>query len=156
MKVLFIIVLICNVARAQDPSHEDLRQTVISMQRLSKELGIQLLAAQEENKKLKVDTIAAKDEVHLVLLSNIEGLQHTNDLQLEVNEVTAWGNKKSKDAQYWHDKQKEAVKKLWWWRIWGWAAIILSFVVLAGSLLLKFTTWGAKNLGPIVAKVTAF
>lgn len=86
-----------------------------------------------------------------------EAITKADTLQGQVNTVTDDRNKQAKakdealiDRDYWHQKHSEALAKLWWWRFWGGGAIILGALLVVAGLLMRFTSWGAKNIAPIV------
>lgn len=139
-------------ASLQVISKEDLRKTIEHIQQLARAQQEELDQAKLENERIQKDLNDAK-------VAHREALTNAAVLQQEVNVVTDDRNKQAAekdkaltDRDYWKQKHSEAVKKLWWWRIWAGGAIGLSGILIILGLLGKFTTWGAKNIAPLVTK----
>lgn len=136
------VLTFATIAKAVEFTDEQLLE---QMESIVADLELDLTAAKKDSETVKTQL---QNEKKAHEQAQIEADKH----QKEVREVTAWGNEKSKLAEYWYEKERKAVKKLWWWRIWGWAAIALSAIILIGSFLLKFTVWGAQTFGPVIKK----
>ncbi len=131
---------------------EDLRKTVEHIQRLAR-------AQQEELDKANLENERIRAELGNAQVAHREALTNGEVLQQQVNVVTDDRNKQAAekdqalaDRDYWKVKHGEAVKKLWWWRIWAGGAIFVGVGLIILGLLGKFTTWGAKNIAPLVTK----
>lgn len=122
-------------------TREDLRRTVEHMQRLAREQQTLLDTARAENERVKVELASAQQ-------SHAAAQKNADTLQREVNDVTRERNKFAEDRAYWKQKHGEAVAKLWKWRIAGGLGVALTLFVLVA----RFTTWGAKTLGPLLTK----
>lgn len=140
------------VTQTQTITKEDLRKTVEHIQRLARQQQDELDKANLENERIRQELGATK-------ASHQQALTNGEVLQQQVNVVTDDRNKQAAekdqaltDRDYWKTKHGEAVKKLWWWRIWAGGAIFLSVGLIVMGLLGKFTTWGAKNIAPLVTK----
>lgn len=133
--------------------------TVIRTQQQDAELRDWIVGMQTENALNGTRATKAEESEKNVRVQLGGALHHADVLQVQVDEVTADRNKQAslKDAalvkmDYWHQKHSEAVGKLWWWRLWGGAGIVIGILLIAGGLLIRFTAWGAKTLGPYVVK----
>lgn len=146
MKFLVPLLLFVSVSCAQEISKEDIRKTVEHMQQLAKESEAKSDSLQKENDALAKELTKAATELDAAQLERA-------NKQKEVDAMTEDRNKQADLAKYWSDKQKEAVKKLWWWRIWGWSAIILGILIITGGLILKFTKWGAGVTANVASKL---
>lgn len=140
------------VTQTQTITKEDLRKTVEHIQRLARAQQDELDKANTENERIQRELNEAKT-------AHRQALTDATVLQQDVNRVTDDRNKQAAekdqaltDRDYWKNKHGEAVKKLWWWRIWAGGAIFLSVGLIVMGLLGKFTTWGAKNIAPLVTK----
>jgi septal ring factor EnvC (AmiA/AmiB activator) len=67
------------------------------------------------------------------------------DLQQKVTKL-----EDDRDAQA--KAHAECAKKLWWWRLHFWGAAIIGILLLSLGIIVRFTSWGAKTLGPILVK----
>jgi hypothetical protein len=121
-------------------TREDLRKTLEHLQTLAKDSEFRAITAEDNT----VQVQAKLDEANRSL----------GGLKTEVTHLADDRDKQAANAAYWQQKQKEAVKKLWWWRLWAGGALFLGVGLLAVMLLTKFTSWGAKTFGPIITKVT--
>jgi septal ring factor EnvC (AmiA/AmiB activator) len=142
-RLLAIFFLVALTARAQSEptiTKEDLRKTLEHIQSLAKENEMR--------------SITAEDNERQTLRKLEDANQSIGGLKTEVTHLADDRDKQAANAAYWQQKQKEAVKKLWWWRLWAGGALFLGIGLLAVMLLTKFTSWGAKTFGPIITKVT--
>ncbi len=140
------------VGSSQTITKEDLRKTVEHIQQLARAQQAELDKANVENEKIRQELGDAKT-AHQQALTNGEVLQQqVNSVTDDRNKQAAEKDQALTDRDYWKQKHKEAVAKLWWWRIWAGGAIGLSGILIVMGLLGKFTTWGAKNIAPLVTK----
>lgn len=132
---------------------------VIRTQQQDAELRDWIVGLQKENELngQRADQAEASEVQVRAALS--QASQRADELQKQINIVTADRNAQArlKDAamgerDYWQAKHGEAVKKLWWWRLWAGGAILVGVLLIAGGLLMRFTKWGAQTLGPLVSK----
>lgn len=154
---LFIALLLPLFATAQEPavSREAIIQTVEHMRQLAKDSEQRAATMETENKALSAELEQTQYFLDQAQEARGQAQQQVDAITKDRNEQAAAKDEALIKADYWHTKHSEAVAKLWWWRLWGWAAIIVSFAVSVGYLLLRFTNWGARTLGPIVAKAVA-
>lgn len=146
MKFLVPLLFFVSVSCGQEITKEDIRKTVEHMQQLAKDSEARADNLQKENDALAMELTDTATELAAAQLERVLK-------QKEVDAITEDRNKQADLAKYWSDKQKEAVKKLWWWRIWGWSAIILGVLIIAGGLILKFTKWGAGVTSNVASKL---
>lgn len=137
-----IFLLLALTVQAQEPviTKEDLKATLRHLQELSQDSERRAITAEDNtiNVQKKLD----------------DANRSLGGLQVEVTKLADDRDAQAKQAAYWEQKHKEAVKKLWWWRLWAGGALALGIGLLAVMLLTKFTSWGAKTFGPIITKVT--
>lgn len=134
----------------------DLRERLMAgIRKAAGEQAAELDAAKKENETVLAENAKVKEEVAAVRRANAQGKIDTATLDKKVKEVTAWGNERAVGEKYWKDKHEEARKKLWWWRLWAGGALVLGLLLIFGGLLMRFTTWGARTIGPVVTKVAA-
>lgn len=142
---VFLLVLFASVAAgaAQTPepviTREDLKKTLEHIQQLAQDSERRATTAEGKtiNVQKKLD----------------DANQSIGGLKIEVTKLADDRDKQAANAAYWEQKHSEAVKKLWWWRIWAGGALFIGIGLLAIMLLTKFTSWGAKTFGPVIAKV---
>lgn len=103
-----------------------------------------------------VDLRAADESAGTAQKSLAQSVQDVAVLEAKGAELAEAATKNAEQAKYWETKHSEAVKKLWWWRLWAGGAIALGVALIAGGLLLRFTNWGARTIGPLVTKAAAF
>lgn len=142
IRIVLISCLLALTVQAQDQpiSKEDLRKTLEHIQRLAQDSELRAITAEDNT----VQVQRKLDDANRSL----------GGLQVEVTKLADDRDAQAKQAAYWEQKHKEAVKKLWWWRLWAGGALALGIGLLAVMLLTKFTSWGAKTFGPIITKVT--
>lgn len=142
MKAFVILFLIAVTAQAQETpiTKEDLRKTLEHIQAL----------AQDSERR----AITAEDNTVNVQKKLDDANHSLGGLKVEVKHLADDRDLKAQQAAYWEQKHKEAVAKLWWWRIWAGGALFLGIGLLVVMLLTKFTAWGAKTFGPMITKVT--
>lgn len=142
IRIVLISCLLALTVQAQDQpiSKEDLRKTLEHIQRL----------AQDSERR----AITAEDNTVQVQKKLDDANRSLGGLQTEVTHLADDRDAQAKLAVYWKQKDGEAVKKLWWWRLCGGGLLALGISLLAVILLTKFTAWGAKTFGPIITKVT--
>ena len=124
---------------------QDIEATILHMLRNNEAQGRALKSSQDEVTKLKTELLGEK-AAHESAQLNADKLQKEND------DLAKWANKQSDNAKYWNEKHGEAVKKLWWWRIWFGGAAFLGIGSIIFMLLMRYTTWGATKLAPLVTK----
>lgn len=143
IRIALICLLISMPVQAQpEPviTKEDLRLTLQHIREL----------AQDSERR----AITAEDNTVNVQKKLDDANRSLGTLQTEVTHLADDRDAKAQEAAYWKQKDGEAVKKLWWWRIFGGGALFLGIGLLAVILLTKFTAWGAKTFGPMITKVT--
>lgn len=142
IRAIFILLLLAATVQAQEPviTRDDLKKTLEHLQRL----------AQDSERR----AITAEDNTINVQKKLDDANRSLGGLKVEVKTLADDRDEKARLAAYWHQKHSEAVKKLWWWRLWAGGALFLGIGLLAVILLTKFTAWGAKTFGPIITKVT--
>lgn len=142
IRVLFLILIISSCALAQEPviTREDLRKTLEHIQELAKDSERRAIVAEDNtiNVQKKLD----------------DANQSLGTLQSEVTTLADDRDKQAEKAVYWQQKHKEAVEKLWWWRLWAGGALFVGIGLISVAILTKFTAWGAKTFGPVITKVT--
>jgi len=74
---------------------------------------------------------------------------HADDLQNQIDAQSAALSKAQDDAAVWRQKQEEALKKLWWWRLHFGIAAVVSVILLALLIAVKFFKWGI----PVAAEI---
>ena len=138
--LVFLVLAATANAQEQVITREDLKATLEHIQELARDSERRAITAEDSalNVQRKLD----------------DANRSLGALQGEVTSLADDRDKQAANAAYWQQKQKEAVKKLWWWRIYAGGAFLLGVGLLAVILLTKFTAWGAKTFGPIVTKVT--
>lgn len=112
-----------------------------------------------ENRLNKERATKAEDSETKVRVELGVATTKANNLQKEVNVVTddrnlqAAAKDRALDAvDYWHQKHSEAVAKLWWWRLWAGGAIVVGVLLIVAGILMRFTSWGAKNITPLLSR----
>lgn len=142
IRIALISCLLALTVQAQEPviTREDLKATLLHLQGLAKDSELRAITAEDNT----VQVQRKLDDANRSL----------GGLQVEVTKLADDRDAQAKQAAYWQQKHKEAVKKLWWWRLWAGGALALGIGLLAVMLLTKFTSWGAKTFGPIITKVT--
>lgn len=120
-------------------TREDLRKTLEHIQQLAQDSERRAITAEDKeiNVQKKLD----------------DANKSIGGLKVEVTHLADDRDQKAADAAYWEQKHKEAVDKLWWWRIYAGGAFFIGIALLAVMLLTKFTAWGAKTFGPVITKV---
>lgn len=153
-------------ARPEAPKPETARFTVnpdgsVTRSRQSDlELRDWLEGIQRENTLNSQRADAAQASETAVRGSLVEATANVESLNGQIVNLTKDRNAQAeakdtalKTADYWHQKDSEAVAKLWWWRRWGWLTGILGILILVGAIVVKFTAWGAKTAAPILAGI---
>jgi hypothetical protein len=142
IRIVLIFCLLALTVQAQEPviTKEDLKATLQHIQRLAQDSELRAITAEDNT----VQVQRKLDDANRSL----------GGLQVEVTKLADDRDAQAKQAAYWQQKHKEALKKLWWWRLWAGGALALGIGLLAVILLTKFTSWGAKTFGPIITKVT--
>jgi hypothetical protein len=142
IRIVLIFCLLALTVQAQEPviTKEDLKATLQHIQRLAQDSELRAITAED-------NTIQVQRKLD-------DANRSLGGLQVEVTKLADDRDAQAKQAAYWQQKHKEAVKKLWWWRLWAGSALALGIGLLAVILLTKFTSWGAKTFGPIITKVT--
>jgi hypothetical protein len=143
--------IVAPAAVAQTPtriSAEDLRKTMEHIQQLTR---LQQGVIDELREQNAVVTVESKRQI----LELAAARELTGSLQRQIDDLSKYAEEQKEAAKYWHQKHGEAVKKLWWWRIWGWTAIILGLGLIFVGIALRFTKWGAgvtANIARAAAK----
>jgi hypothetical protein len=140
IRVALLLLLLSGTIRAQEITREDLRKTLEHIQAL----------AQDSERR----AIVAEDKTINVQKKLDDANRSLGTLQGDIKTLADDRDKQAANAVYWQQKHKEAVAKLWWWRLWAGGALFLGLGIIAVLILAKFTTWGAKTFGPLIMKVT--
>ena len=107
------------------------------------ETGTRLDEARTANTEGRMMLHAATEEIDQ---KNEQLAKVEADYQAKVKEANAL----DRERAYWLQKHNEAVKIIWWYRARFWGPIILAGVAVVIFLLTRFTSWGARTLGPFV------
>lgn len=134
-----------SVTRSRQADAE-LRDWIEGIQRENALNGQRADAAETSEKGVRASLTEATANVES-LNGQIVNLTKDRNAQAEAKDTAL------KAADYWHQKDSEAVAKLWWWRCWGWLTGILGILILVGAIVVKFTAWGANTAAPILAGI---
>lgn len=159
MRIFALFMLAAAAAVAGDPKPIVKDGMVIRTLQQDAELRDWIVGVQTENRLNAERADKAEGSEKQVRAQLGEATTNVNTLQVEVKNLTDDRNKQARDKDtalgerdYWHQKHSEALAKLWWWRLWAGGAIVVGVLLIAAGIAMRFTTWGAKTIAPLVTK----
>jgi hypothetical protein len=156
VKPLLIILLIVTTAAARPPKPaKPIVRNGYVMRTIQQDAELKewIMGLQLENQHNIERAEAAEQSQKQVEASLSRSVVETGKLENEIKSLTDWANKMADSAAYWKGKHKEALAKLWWWRICGGGAISIGSILITIGILTKFTAWGARTFGPLIRPI---